>query len=161
LTTPDISIAPARFPEDAPLVGTLFREYMDGIGVDISFQGTQAELAALPGKYSAPAGLVLIARDDDGTALGCIAVRPLADRPADCEMKRLYVRPAARGRNLGRLLAEAIIAHAKTTGYRRMYLDTLATMQPALRLYASLGFREVAAYYHNPLPGVRYLALDL
>jgi ribosomal protein S18 acetylase RimI-like enzyme len=157
---PGISIAPAGFPADREAVLGLFREYVDGLGVDLSFQSVEAELADLPGKYAPPAGLILLARNDGGEPVGCIALRPLTAHGA-CEMKRLYVRPSARGTGLGRRLAEAVIARAATLGYVRMWLDTLTTMQPAQALYESLGFRDAEAYYENPLPGTRYLALDL
>ncbi|MEO8667843.1 MAG: GNAT family N-acetyltransferase [Bauldia sp.] len=154
------TIAPARFPDDVEIVSGLFREYMDGLGIDLAFQAVDAELAGLPGKYGPPRGTVLLAREGAGHPVGCIALRPLG-HPGACEMKRLYVRPEARGQNLGRRLAEAIIAEARGRGYSRMLLDTLAAMQAAQALYESLGFAETAAYYENPLPGTRYLALDL
>ncbi len=90
---------------------------------------------------------------------GCVALRPLAHE--DCEMKRLYVRPAARGDALGRTLAEHICAEARAAGYARICLDTLSTMTSALKLYTSLGFRDIAPYVFNPIPGARFLALDL
>jgi ribosomal protein S18 acetylase RimI-like enzyme len=155
-----ITIVSARFPDDVETVRALFREYTDGLGIDLSFQDIAAELSGLPGKYAPPQGVVLLARDGAGEAVGCIALRPLAE-PGACEMKRLYVRPAARGHDLGRRLAEAVIAHARAAGYSRMLLDTLATMARAQALYAALGFRETGAYYDNPLPGTRYLVLDL
>ncbi len=78
-----------------------------------------------------------------------------------CEIKRLYVRPEARGQDLGRRLAQSIIAYATEAGYSRILLDTLASMQAAQQLYASLGFQSTAPYYDNPVPGTVYLALDL
>lgn len=137
----------------------LFREYIDSLRTDLTFQDVDRELADLPGKYAPPHGTVLLAWDAE-RAVGCIALRPLA-ADGTCEMKRLYVRPEARGRDLGRQLAVALIAHGRTTGYRRMVLDTLAPMSAAQALYATLGFRPTAPYYDNPLPGTQYLALDL
>jgi ribosomal protein S18 acetylase RimI-like enzyme len=153
-----LAIRPARFPDDAPRVRALFREYAAGLPIDLGFQGFEAELAALPGAYGAPDGAVLLA-ERDGNALGCVAVRPLAD--GACEMKRLYVRPDARGEQLGARLIAGICALARERGYRAMRLDTLATMLAAQRLYTAAGFRPIGAYGYNPLPDARYFELDL
>ncbi len=123
------TIAPAHFPEDADVVRCLFEEYIDSLGIDLSFQDVAAELAGLPGKYASPHGVVLLARDDAGMPLGCVALRPWT-QPGTGEIKRLYVRPAARGQALGRRLAEAVIDGARRTGYTRLVLDTLASMRP-------------------------------
>jgi len=155
-----ISIAPARFPDEAGLVRQLFTEYIDSLGVDLSFQDVDTELADLPGKYTPPHGTILIARDPFGHAVGAVALRPLAP-PDTCEIKRLYVRPHARKQNVGRTLAEAIVRSARTMSYGRALLDTLPSMRAAQALYASLGFRPTEAYYRNPVPGTIYLALDL
>lgn len=135
---------------------SLFEEYAAQLGVDLCFQGFSAELAALPEMYGAPAGRLLLAVRD-GQILGCIGVRPLKSAPDACEMKRLYVREAARGTGLGRRLAEASMAAGRELGYRRMVLDTLATMTAARALYAHLGFVDRTAYYDNPTAGVSYL----
>ena len=79
----------------------------------------------------------------------------------DCEMKRLYVRPAHRKKGIGRGLAVTAVDAAKELGYQRMYLDTLSSMIEATSLYRALGFKETAPYRHNPLPDVLYFALDL
>ncbi|MFL6005490.1 MAG: GNAT family N-acetyltransferase [Gaiellaceae bacterium] len=134
---------------DIEAVRTLFREYGDGVGIDLSFQDFDAELASPLGFYE----LVLVA------AGGCVALRRVDG--ATCEMKRLYVRPAARGTGLGRALAGAVIAHARARGYERMLLDTLPSMAEARSLYASLGFRETDAYRYNPVEGTTYLELEL
>jgi ribosomal protein S18 acetylase RimI-like enzyme len=157
---PTVTIAAARFPRDLADVRGLFREYIEGLGVDLTFQDVTAELGDLPGKYGEPAGIILMALDGEERPIGCIALRPLPEDGA-CEMKRLYVRREARGKDLGRRMAEALIAHAKQSGYKRMYLDTLASMATAQKLYASLGFRPTAPYYNNPLRGTQYLVLDL
>jgi GNAT superfamily N-acetyltransferase len=141
--------------DDVDLVRTLFREYGDSLGVDLSFQGFDEELAALPAGYDA----LLVARDVDGAAVGCVGVRPL--EPCVCEMKRLYVRPEGRGAGVGRALALAAIDRARTLGYARMRLDTLPTMGVAQDLYATLGFVEIAPYRHNPIDGSRFLERDL
>lgn len=136
----------------------LIEEYAAGLGVDLCFQNLSEELANLRAVYGPPGGSLLLARRDDALC-GCIAIRSL--QPGVCEMKRLYVRPQGRGTGLGRRLADAAIAQAKHLGYTRMVLDTLPQMRAAQALYASLGFREIAGYYENPLADVRYLALDL
>lgn len=139
---------------------TLFEEYASQLDVDLCFQGFSAELAALPQMYGAPAGRLLLARRD-GHTLGCIGVRRLGADPETCEMKRLYVRAEARGEGLGRRLAEASLAGARELGYRRMVLDTLATMVAARALYRELGFTDRTAYYDNPTLGVSYLERPL
>jgi ribosomal protein S18 acetylase RimI-like enzyme len=140
--------------DDVELVRTLFREYADSLGVDLSFQGFEEELAALPGGYDA----VLVARID-GQVAGCVGVRPL--EAGICEMKRLYVRPSARGTGLGRALAAAAVARARGLGYARMRLDTLPSMAAAQELYRSLGFVEIPPYRHNPIAGTSFLELVL
>lgn len=158
--TSTIDIAPARLPDETAIVRELFLEYVDSLGIDLSFQDVAAELAQLPGKYAPPRGAILIARDGAGSVQGCVALRPWSE-PGTCEIKRLYVRPAARGQALGRRLAEAVIAAAARAGYVRVLLDTLASMTAARQLYVALGFRPVAPYYDNPLPDTLYMALEL
>jgi putative acetyltransferase len=127
----------------------MLREYADGLGIDLSFQDFDTELADPLGFYE----LVLVARQ------GCVALRRIDEQT--CEMKRLYVRPAARRTGLGRALAEAVIAHARALGYTRMLLDTLPTMTAARSLYADLGFRETEPYRVNPIEGTSFLELVL
>jgi GNAT superfamily N-acetyltransferase len=150
-----VAIEPARFPEHLPLVRALFREYVDGLGVDLGFQDIDSELAGLPGKYAPPAGRLLLAWSAS-QAVGCVAMRALD--AGSCEIKRLYVRPAARGERLGRRLAERCCDEARAAGYRRICLDTLPTMAEAHALYASMGFLPIDPYVFNPIAGTRFLA---
>ncbi len=153
-------------PDDDPArldaLRLLFREYADGLGVDLCFQNFDAELASLPGDYAAPGGVLLLALVD-GEPAGCGALRPLpdADYPNACEMKRLYVRRAFRRFGLGRLLAQELMERASGAGYDTLLLDTLDDMEAARGLYGSLGFEEIPPYYYNPLPGAHYLKVEL
>ena len=166
MTTPlphNIVIREAASSDEIDLIRTLFREYQQALWVSLCFQGFDAELAALPGDYAPPNGTLLLALRD-GQPIGCVAMRPLVDVPGqarEAELKRLYLRPSTRGLGLGRHLACAAIDAARHAGYARIRLDTLSTMEAAQALYAQLGFVETAAYCYNPLPGVRYMALEL
>jgi len=151
-----LGIEPAAGPEDIAVLRALFLEYQDRLGVDLCFQGFEAELATLPGNYAPPAGGVWLAHVD-GALAGCVGLRPHGG--GACEMKRLWVRPGFRG--LGRRLAATGIAAARRAGYRTLCLDTLGFMDAARALYQTLGFHEIPAYYDNPLEDVRYLELDL
>jgi putative acetyltransferase len=150
----DLSIAPARGAAELETAAALFLEYARSLGFSLCFQGFDEELANLPGKYAPPAGELLLAGRS-----GVVGVRPLA--PDIAEMKRLYVVPAARGRGLGRELAQAAIRTAREAGYASLRLDTIETMAPAIALYRTLGFHEIPAYYENPIPGARYFELVL
>ncbi len=152
-------IGPAIAPADIAAVGRLFRAYADSLGVDLGYQGFAAELAGLPGKYAPPGGALLLARDASSLPLGCVGLRALATYV--CEMKRLYVAPAGRGRGLGRALAEAILDAATALGYREMRLDTLPDMRDAQALYAALGFTPIAPYYDTPVAGTVFLGRAL
>ena len=136
----------------------LFLEYADWLGVDLCFQEFQQELDGLPGEYAPPEGRLLLAVLD-GWAVGCVALRRL--ERGVCEMKRLYVQPAHRGKGLGRNLAEAIIQEARSIGYARMRLDSLTSLKEAAGLYQTLGFTEIPPYRYNPLPEAVFMELEL
>jgi len=153
-----ISIEQATSIDSIAQARILFEEYQAALGVDLGFQDFESELAALPGKYAAPHGRLLLARVEHAVA-GCAALRALSGDA--CEMKRLFVRPAFRAHGVGRILAERIIAEARSIGYRRMCLDTLPSMGRAQQLYEALGFREIEPYRYNPIAGTKYLGLDL
>lgn len=139
-------------------IRALFREYAGWLGVDLCFQSFEQELMSLPGRYALPGGRLYVARED-GKAAGCVALRPLDE--GICEMKRLYVQPEFRGSGLGETLTRRIIRDAAAIGYRRIVLDTLDTMLPAVRLYRKLGFDIIEPYYDNPIDGAVYLGMDL
>jgi GNAT superfamily N-acetyltransferase len=153
-----VRIGLARSQQEIDAARILFREYAAGLGFDLAFQGFEAELAALPGDYGPPRGALLLAADSAAWA-GCVALRPIDGEV--CEMKRLYVRPSWRGTGLGRRLAAAILDEGSRLGYARMRLDTVPAMQSAIALYGSLGFRDIPAYRHNPVPGTRWLEARL
>jgi len=143
-------IAPAATPRDIADVRTLFGEYAALVAEALCFQNFDAELAALPGEYAPPGGVLLIARDGDAPA-GCVALRRLDAGTG--EMKRMYVREAYRGSGLGRRLAVAVIEEARKRSYTRVLLDTLPKLAQAIALYRDLGFSETAPYLASPTPG--------
>ena len=156
MAAPPFTIAPAISRADIAAVGELFREYGQSLGIDLSFQRFDEELAAMPGEYAEPRGTLLLARIGDAAA-GCVGLRPLED--GVCEMKRLYVRPAFRGLRIGDALARELIEAARLRGYARMRLDTLPSMAPARRLYEELGFQRIAPYRFNPIEGTAFMEL--
>jgi len=155
---PMITLLQVETPQQVDEVRRLLREYEASLNVSLCFQGFEKELAELPGDYAPPRGRLLLGYDG-GQPAGCVALRALDDET--CEMKRLYLRPGFRGKGAGRQIATGIIEEARNLGYKRMRLDTLATMREARALYASLGFGRVEPYYHNPHPGTEFMELNL
>jgi putative acetyltransferase len=144
----------ASAPADVESVRRLFAEYARAVDEPCCFAGFERELAELSALYR-----VLILAEEDGASIGCVGVRSL-DRDT-AEMKRLYVKPAYRGRGAGRQLAEAAIAAARNAGYERIVLDSLPKMHEALALYYELDFREVPPYLGEPTPGATCFELRL
>ncbi|TDR45743.1 acetyltransferase (GNAT) family protein [Tahibacter aquaticus] len=136
----------------------LVEAYAASLDVDLALQNFSRELERLAQDYAPPRGTFLLAREN-GASLGCVGLRRHAAGVA--ELKRLYVLPAAQGRGVGRHLVEAVVVRARELGYRRLLLDTLPSMRAAQSLYRALGFREISAYGHNPVPGTVYFALEL
>jgi len=154
------TISTASSEADLAAIRTLFQRYEAAIGVDLCFQGFEEELRTLPGKYGPPEGELLLARDSKGEPIGCVAVRP-TDGDGVCEMKRLYVEPAARGSGLGRDLVSTILDRAQEMGYKEMRLDTLPSMEGAISLYRSFGFTDIPRYYETPIGSTLFLGKSL
>jgi len=149
----------AESPAQVAQARELFLEYAQSLGMNLCFQNFEQELAGLPGHYAPPDGRLLLAEYGKLLA-GCVALHKWEN--GICEMKRLYLRPAFRGKGFGRVLAEAIIAEAREIGYQRMRLDTIQPiMKDAVELYRKLGFREIAPYRANPIAGAIYMELQL
>jgi ribosomal protein S18 acetylase RimI-like enzyme len=149
----------ATTSEDIQQTRQLFEEYAAWLEINLCFQNFDKELAGLPGDYAPPSGRLLLAVVGDEVT-GCVALRKIGERVG--EMKRLYVRPAFRGRGLGRTLTEQLIAEAKDIGYASLRLDTLpGKMDQAIAMYRALGFREIAPYYKNPVEGATFMELSL
>ena len=146
----------------------MVREYTDWIALDLAFQEIDGELAGLPGKYAPPGGALFVAADGNDL-VGMIALRPLDERasPAHAgsaqavEMKRLFVRPGARGQGLAKQLIAQVIEEARRLGYVEIRLDTLPMMGDAQALYAAMGFADIEAYYETPIAGTRFMAKRL
>ena len=148
----------ATSPEDLEQIRALLREYSEALGVDLSFQNFDEELASLPGDYAPPGGCLFLACIEK-LAVGCVALRRIDNDV--CEMKRLYVKPPFRREGIGRKLALKLIEFARTAGYSRMLLDTLPPMKEATSLYRSLGFKETGPYRFNPVKGALFMELQL
>jgi ribosomal protein S18 acetylase RimI-like enzyme len=153
-----VSIRAAEFPAETEIVRGLFLAYAASLGFELCFQNFSEELDGLPGRYAPPPGRLFLGLVR-GEPAGCVALRKLED--SVCEMKRMYVKPEFRGFGLGRLLADQIIGAAREAGYRVIRLDTIRSMDAAIRLYRTLGFRSIPAYYLNPIEGAEYMELTL
>jgi ribosomal protein S18 acetylase RimI-like enzyme len=148
-----VEIRHAR-PADIAAVRAMMREYIEWIALDLAFQEIDAELDGLPGDYAPPRGVLLVAAGGDRYA-GMIALRPFDTRI--CEMKRLFIRPEARGLGLARRLIDALLAEARRLGYAEIRLDTLPMMGAAQALYEAMGFVDMPAYYDTPIAGTRFM----
>lgn len=146
-------------------INILFSEYTQMlIEGDSSFQkyleiqNYEEELEHLDVKYGMPDGRLYIAFYG-GELAGCIGLRKIDEW--NCEMKRLYVRPAFRGKNIGSKLIQQIITDAKEAGYSHMLLDTLPFLKSAVHMYKAYGFYEISSYNDSPMDTSIYMKLDL
>ena len=154
-----MNVIQAKSKKEIQEARSLLEEYAAWLEISLCFQNFDQELAELPGDYAPPDGRLLLAFEDDQLA-GCVALRKL--RASSCEMKRLFLRPEFRGRGLGRALVEKIVDEARQIGYTQMCLDTLpGSMDQAIALYSSIGFKEIEPYYNNPVAGAKFMELRL
>lgn len=158
--SPRVVVAAATSPADIAAVRAMILEYRASLGVDLVYQHFDDEIASLDTMYGPPQGALYLATLD-AAPVGCVGVRAFTPEPGCCEMKRLYVAPAARGHGLGRHLAVLAMVAARALGYSRMRLDTLPSMQDAQALYVALGFRDIAPYRLSPVAGTRFLEAAL
>jgi GNAT superfamily N-acetyltransferase len=135
-----LAVYRAQLADLAP-ASAIVEEYCDAIDVYVRDE------TLLP-YFDAGSGLWL-ARDG-AAALGCIALRPLPTIEGACEVKRLYVRPAHRGRGIADLLLDALHEYAAAYGYDAAYLDTKDDLAAAIRFYHRRGYVPCARYNDNP-----------
>ena len=155
----EFSLSPATFA-DLDDVRRLFRAYAQAIEIELDYQNFEAELDSLPGKYEPPKGALFIAKLDDGTAIGCVALRRL-EAEGTCEMKRLYVAPRGRGLGIGKALAQRVMDEAVRLGYTTMLLDTLPSLETALAMYRQFGFVQIPPYYDSPVEETIFMRREL
>jgi putative acetyltransferase len=156
---PRLAFTQVQSPAQIEQARELFLEYAQSLGFSLCFQSFDQELAGLPGDYAPPEGRLLLVKYRDQLA-GCVALHKL--EAGVCEMKRLYLRPQFRGKGLGRVMAETLIAEARVTGCGKMRLDTVEPVMPnAVAMYRRLGFKEIEPYRANPIAGALYFELNL
>ena len=143
----------------------LYEEYADMLvktdpvfSRSLEQQNYDEEIARLEEKYGLPKGRIYLVYVD-GDLAGCVGMKPSDETHA--ELKRLYVRPEFRGRNLGEQLVRRIMDDASEEGYAFLRLDTLPGLKSALKLYRRLGFYEVAPYYDRLVPGTIFMEIAL
>ena len=155
---PLFHVIEADLHRDLQTVLSLYREYIHSTQADLSFQNNEWEFARLADFYDgAGAGIFLALME--GRAVGCAAYRRVDDHI--CEMKRVYVRPQARGHGIGAALVARVLQAGRASGYRKICLDVLPEFQAALALYRSVGFVPHEPVADNPVPGTAFLGLVL
>lgn len=137
----------ATTKEEYNAAAVLFREYAAWLNIDLCFQNFEAELLQLDSMYASPVGGIILCREEN-EYIGCVGIRKIDDETA--EMKRMWVKTGHHGKGIGSELLNRALQLAKDCGYKKIRLDTLNTMAPAISLYRKNGFAEIAPYYHNP-----------
>lgn len=148
----------AKFPQDLDAVLAIYREYVSTTSADLAFQNNEQDFLQLAQTYSSPESQIFLCLNDK-QILGCAAFKRYTKDI--CEMKRVYVRPQARGQGLGAKLVTQAVRTARAVGYKKICLDVLPEFEVAYRVYQSLGFKPHPPITQNPVLGTRYLALTL
>ena len=156
---PEITLREARSAKDYEDATKLFKAYARELDIDLEFQDFDNELKNIRSQYSRPQGVIILVLKNEKEAVGCVAVRKF--KGDICELKRMYLGKAARGLGAGKALLKKVVAAGRELGYSKMRLDTLPSMQKAIRLYESEGFYNIASYRFNPVSGTRYYEKDL
>lgn len=149
----------ASTPTHYTQAATLFREYAAQLDTDLAYQGFTEELATLSQQYAPPTGALLLITQADDEPVGCLGLR--AWDTTVCELKRMYLRPQARGQGIGKDMLNKALAIAKHLGYTKMRLDTLPAMTQAISLYRRLGFYEIEPYRFSPIAGTIFFEIRL
>ena len=151
-------IREASFPADSQSLKAVIHEYIAWLDMDLSYRGFAQEMEAFDGLFTLPSGFFLMAVSGQDIAGGVGLLRHDA---GTAEVKRLYVRPGFRGRQLGEKLICALMDRARQLGYERLVLDAVPQTVVAQQLYRAMGFEETLPYYSNPVPGTKFFALSL
>jgi len=153
-----IEVRRVDFANELDMVLDIYHEYVGSTSVNLDFQENESEFANLSQKYDIPGAGIFLAWLE-GEVVGCAAYRKVND--STCELKRVYVRPSARGHRLGSVLLERVLKDAKASNYKKMSLDVLLEFETALALYQSYGFKPDKPVTFNPIPGTAFLSLEL
>ncbi|UZR96078.1 GNAT family N-acetyltransferase [Chondrinema litorale] len=137
----------------------LFKEYASELGFDLSFQNFDKELHNLNTMYGRPNGCLLLVKNNQNIIIGCAGIRRFENNI--CELKRMFIKKEGRGLGIGKALLEKAIEVAKELNYAFIRLDTIASMQTAIKLYTQAGFTEIGSYRYNPIEGARYFEKKL
>lgn len=154
----EIELKEALTPQAFSAGALLFQQYANTLPIDLSFQGFATELQTIDQQYCRSTGALLLAYHQHN-AVGCVALRALDQETA--ELKRLFVQPDYQGQRIGQRLLAQVIDTAQTLQYKRIQLDTLSTMESALKLYRRFGFYEIPPYRYNPIEGAIYMEKQL
>lgn len=155
-TKEDIDVAKHLFFEYLEYLNKEFYEYADLQWFIDYYRAFEKEIDGLPGEYKPPKGCILLA-EYDGRPVGCVALNEQSD--GICEMKRLYIKSEFQRKGIGAALCKALIEQSKEIGYK--YLRLATALEPAKRLYESLGFVEIQSFDDVPVGGVVFMELNL